>query len=184
MLLLTFSTLMGWNGLTGLVTKSWHVFGTFSDPFCSVTGCAGKLRRMLTILDPMDIYLRGLRDLSCLHGVERLVFLLQDFDTLMEMEGWDHFILHDNHFNSYSEMKEWLRTIGCHTSLSVLDDYEAHLSAHGVPLTPRDIGIFLNSHDQAYFDVCPRWREQYGELRGDRWAKAVAYLETQGLRLQ
>ncbi|MCI0641028.1 MAG: hypothetical protein L0Y70_18285 [Gemmataceae bacterium] len=131
----------------------------------------------------MDIYDRGLRNLSVLQGVERLVFMLQDFDNLMEMESWDHFFRHECHFIWYSEMKEWLRTIGAQESLVVLDNHEAHLKARGVELSPSEIETFLNSQDEAYMRACPDWRRQYCELRGVRWAKASAFLESQGLKL-
>ncbi len=86
------------------------------------------------VLDPKEVFERGLRDASSLKRTERLVFILQEFDILMEMEGWDHFFLCDHHFAWYSEMKEWLHMIGDAGSLAVLEDYEAHLEARGIPL--------------------------------------------------
>jgi hypothetical protein len=138
---------------------------------------------MVTILDPMDIYERGLRDLSCLQGPVRLVFMLHDFDNLMEMEGWDYFFLYEHHFFWYSEMKDWLRTIGDKTSLAVLQDFESHVRAHGVALVPSEFESFLNAGGDAYLRTCPDWRTQYCELRPARWAQASAYLEGQGLKL-
>jgi hypothetical protein len=138
---------------------------------------------MATILDPMDIYDRGLRDLSCLQGPDRLVFMLHDFDNLMEMEGWDHFFLYEHHFFWYSEMKDWLRTIGDKASLAVLQDFESHVRVHGVALVPPEFESFLNAGGDAYLRTGPDWRMQYCELRPARWAQASAYLEGQGLRL-
>src|ERR1700722_11029429 len=104
---------------------------------------------MSETLDPREIYDRGLRDLSCLRGAERLLFMLQDFDNLMEMEGWDHFFLSDSHLLWYSEMKTWLGAIDDAASSAVLGDYEGYLKARGVALSPREIANFLNSEDDA-----------------------------------
>ena len=42
---------------------------------------------MAKVLNASDIYRQGFADLSCLQGAERLIFMLQDFDNMMEMEG-------------------------------------------------------------------------------------------------
>lgn len=131
----------------------------------------------------MDVYERGLRDLSSLQGAERLVFMLQDFDNLMEMEGWVHFFIYENDFIWYFEMKEWLQIIGDRASLAVLEDFEAQLKAHGVPLSPSEFEGFLSSGGDVYLRACPDWEAQYCELRSTRWARASAYLESQGLIL-
>lgn len=139
---------------------------------------------MFEVLDPIDLYDRGLRDLSSLRGAERLVFILQDFDYLMEMEGWDHFFIYEAHFSYYSEMKGWLDIIDDKASLAVLKAYEDHLKEHGDPLSSNDIQAFLNTQADAYFQNCPDWREQYCALRGDRWAKTIAYLQSKGQTLR
>jgi hypothetical protein len=135
-------------------------------------------------LDPSEIYERGLQDLARLVGAERLVFMLQDFDNLMEMEGWDHFFLYDHHFIWYPEMKDWLRAIGDVASLAVLDNYESHLKRNGVPISSEKIRLFLSAQDDSYLEDCPDWCEQYCELRTVRWAKVSEYLESHGQQLQ
>ena len=137
---------------------------------------------MDTPLDPIEIYARGLRNLELLEGPERLVFLLQEFDILMDMEGWYHFFLYEHHFKLYSEMKDWLSTIDDRQSLVVLGDFEARLKSRGVPLESAEIETFFDSQDD-YFRACPDWCEQYTACRAGRWQKAIAYLETAGLRL-
>jgi hypothetical protein len=145
---------------------------------------------MATLLDPLDIYDRGIHDLSCLQGVERLVFMLMDFDYLMDMESWDHFFIHEWHFIQYAEMKDWLRTIGDEASLAVLEDYEAFLKSHGVAVSSREIESFWNSHEyDAHVDAylpagALYWEHPYRDLSPVRWAKATAYLEARGLRLR
>jgi hypothetical protein len=109
------------------------------------------------------------------------VFMLQDFDNLMEMEGWDHYFLYEHHFVWYSEMKDWLRRIGDEASLAILSDYEAHVRSRGFEFSPAGVEDFLTSTDETCF---PDWRDQYCDLRASRWAKASAYLERQGLTLE
>jgi hypothetical protein len=138
---------------------------------------------MTQVLDPMDIYERGLRDLSSLRGEERLVFMFQDFDNLMEMEGWDHFFTYEHHFIWYAEMTESLRKIGDEASLCVLENYENHLKARGVGMSPGEIRTFLNSTADDYLAACPDWCGQYCELREDRWTKANTYFRNQGVEL-
>jgi len=135
------------------------------------------------VLDAIAIYEKGLADLSELDGVERLVFMLQDFDNLMDMEGWDHFFLHESHFAWYPEMKDWLHTIGDTASLAVLTDYEAYLKERLVRLSPSEIERFLSFQDNASMNAAPDWRHQYSELKAARWAKALAYLESQDVGL-
>jgi hypothetical protein len=139
---------------------------------------------MMTFLDPIGIYDRGVKDLASLAGAERLIFMLQDFDILIEMEGWDHFFLHEHHFIWYSEMREWLRIIGDFASLAVLDSYETHLKTNGVALSPIEIERLLNTQDNSSLQCCVDWGGQYCDLKEFRWAKASAYLEGQGLRMQ
>lgn len=139
---------------------------------------------MARLLDPLAIYDRGLADLNNLAGPERLVFMLQDFDNLMEMEGWDHFFLYEHHLAWYAEMKEWLRQIGDEASLAVLSDYESHVSSEGFELSPAGIEALLRSKDNEYYRSCPDWCGQYCALREDRWARASAFLTSHGLALQ
>ena len=139
---------------------------------------------MAAPLDPMTIYDRGLAGLDSLVGVERLIFMLQDFDNLMEMEGWDHFFLYEHHFVWYAEMKEWLRTIRETASLAVLGDYEGHVISKGFEFSPTGIDGLLRSKDEPYYRNCPNWCDQYCAFRASRWANASAYVESQGLMLQ
>ena len=137
----------------------------------------------MKVLDPMEIYYRGLRDLTFLQSAERLLFMLQDFDNLMEMEGWEHFFRYQHHFIWYAEMKEWLHTIGENFSLAVLQDYESYLKVNGVELSPEAIAnsdAMGEAHSLACNDLCNR----YCELRSVRWAKAMVHLENQGIRIQ
>ena len=138
---------------------------------------------LMTILDPIEIYDRGLGNLASLQGAERFIFMLLDFDNLMEMEGWDHFYLYDHHFAWYGEMKEWLLRIGDDESLAVLYDYESYLNAHGIKVSPSAINEF-DYDSEAYSLACNQWRDRYCELRELRWSKTIAYLELQGIQVR
>jgi len=104
-----------------------------------------------------------------------------DFDNLMEMEGWDHFFLHEHHFVWYAEMKEWLRQAGDEASLAVLADYEGWLREQGLGLPPDWDECFAVV--EALGDLIPDWRERYSELREARWVRAAAYFERCGAKL-
>jgi len=138
---------------------------------------------MATILDPLEIYDRGLQDLSVLQGPDRLVFMLQDFDNLMEMEGWDHFFRYEHHFAWYGEMKEWLHLIAERESLAVLESFETYLDGRGVPLLPDSMESPTSTNDPDYESKCVQWCSLYSEGRGRRWARAAAYLRSQGVEL-
>lgn len=139
---------------------------------------------MITPLDPGDIYDRGLNELKALVGPERLVFMLQDFDNMMEMEGWEHFFLYEHHFAWYAEMKDWLSRMGAPSSLGVLSSFESYVRAKGFELSPSGIEAMLATHEEAEAEDGPDWREKYCELRDERWSAAATYLETQGFALQ
>jgi hypothetical protein len=132
------------------------------------------------LLDPLAIYDRGLADLASLDGVERLLFMLQDFDNLMEMEGWDHFFLYENHFAWYAEMKDWLRQIGDEASLTVLSDYESRIRAKGFEVSPTGIEAWLQAEHEADDPGDPDWCGQYCALREARWERALAHMAGQG----
>jgi hypothetical protein len=139
---------------------------------------------MTVPLDPLAVYDKGLASLARLVGVERLVFMLQDFDNLMEMEGWDHFFVYEHHFAWYAEMKEWLGQIGASTSLAVLDDYESHVRSMGFEVLPAGIEALMRSRNEASYQGCPDWCARYCALREDRWMRATAFLSSQGVSLQ
>jgi len=141
---------------------------------------------MSKVLDPLAIYDRGLAGLDRLVGPERLVFMLQDFDNLMEMEGWNHFFLCEHHFAWYVEMKQWLERIAAVSSLAVLGHYENHLTREGFELSPTGVQQLLktkDAEDPEYHRNCVDWCGQYCAFRDDRWTKATAYLNSQGLAL-
>jgi hypothetical protein len=139
---------------------------------------------MARLLDPLVVYHRGLAGLDRLEGVERLVFMLQDFDNLMEMEGWGHFYLNEHHFAWYAEMKNWLHAIGAAESVALLDDYETHVRSKGFEVSPAGIEAMERSKDEAYSQSCPDWCGRYCALREDRWAKATALLMTHDVVLR
>lgn len=136
---------------------------------------------MARSLDPLAVYNKGLAGLDYLAGAERLVFMLQDFENLMEMEGWDHFYLYEHHFAWYAEMKDWLQQIGAVGSLAVLDSYEMHVQSQGFEVSPTGIEALLRSRGD---QDLPDWVGEYCALREDRWAKATALLASRGVVLE
>ena len=139
---------------------------------------------MAQLLDPLEIYDRGLADLDRLQGPERLIFILQDFDNLMEMEGWVHFFLYEHHVAWYAEMKAWLSRIGAEASLDILNDHEGYVLSHDCDVSPAGMEALLQAADEdEYNERLCEWTDQYCAHREDRWAKAAAFLSNQGLEL-
>lgn len=136
----------------------------------------------MTRLDPEDVFQRGLKDWDSLSPHERLVFLLMEFEARMDMAGWDDFFT-SPWASGYPELRHGLARAGDGESLAVLDDYEAHLRAHGVLLNPASLASFLSRQDNEYFSHCRDWRADYTDLSPRRWSKVCDYLSSQGLSL-
>lgn len=139
---------------------------------------------MPTVLTLSAVYDRGLADLEKLVGVERLVFMLLDFDTLMIMEGWSHFFLHEHHFAWYAEMKDWLQQIGDHESLVILNEYESDVCSRGCEVSPEGIEELFLADDVDYYHRCADWCDRYSALDQARWAKAGDFLSLRGFELK
>lgn len=129
----------------------------------------------MMVIDPADVYHRGLRDPDKLRGPERLVFILQEFDILLEMEGWAHFFLYERHFAWYDEMKDWLLRIRDEESLAVLLAYESWMRERGFGVTPTAMETWVEIG--ASPDVPePDWADGYTAIREQRWERARAHL--------
>jgi hypothetical protein len=133
-------------------------------------------------LDPDEIFRRGHEDCVSLTPHERLVFLLLEFEGLMNMEGWDDFFT-SRWSSYYPELEQGLLLAGDNESLAVLQDYETHLKAHGTSLDPSVLDAFLEGQSRDYFANCRDWREAYTRLSDRRWSKIRSYLESHGLSL-
>lgn len=136
-----------------------------------------------SVLDPTAVYKRGLRDPEGLTAAERLVFVLMEFETLMDMEGWDDFFT-SKWLRYYPELKRGLAAADDTESLAVLDDYEQHLKERNVALEADAIGAFLVAQSEEYFRGCRDWRDEYSRLSDRRWRKVTDHLRTLGLELQ
>ena len=94
------------------------------------------------VVDPMDVYQRGLKDPDSLSEEELIVYLLIELETEMDMEGWDHFFTTDK-LRYYPKLKSALQLIGDLASLRVINGYEAFLRSYGVPMRPDAITAFF-----------------------------------------
>lgn len=137
----------------------------------------------MKVIDPAEVCDRGLRDPDALRGPERLVFILQEFDILMEMEGWVHFFLYERHFTWYDEMKDWLRHIGDEESLAVLLAYESWMRERGFDATPSAVERWLQKPGAVELRE-PDWVNEYTAMRERRWERARAHLAENGYLLR
>jgi hypothetical protein len=136
------------------------------------------------IIQSLDCYLKALKDINALTSEERQVFILMEFETLMIMEGWDHFFTYDWHLKFYPELKQTLQIIDDNDSLSVLNNYEQHLYEKGVPIEAKAIENFVFSQELSYFRNSPDWTKLYNEFAEERWNKMSKYLAKKGIILQ
>ena len=133
--------------------------------------------------DPKFVYKRGLQNPDSLTPEERMVYLIMEIETYMDMEGWDHFFTTDNMMCYYDEFKGSLELIGDADSLEVIEDYERHLARQGIPFYPAAIDAFLCDQDDAYFANCRDWREDHNGFIETRWRKVADYLRSQNIQL-
>jgi hypothetical protein len=136
-----------------------------------------------TSIDTFDVYSRGLTSLDSLDDFERLVFILVEFETRIDMEGWDDFFTSEFSFPLYPEMKNWLHKIGDHRSLAVLLDYEFTVVKAGFIFERSAIAQWVMSLSDQDLAQSPDWRENYTKLSGQRWAAVARFLERRGVRL-
>jgi hypothetical protein len=137
----------------------------------------------MTTLNREEAYSRGQGEFASLTPDERLVFLLVQFETLMDMEGWDDFFT-SKWSPYYSELKQGLVLAGDRDSLEVFEDYEEHLRTRGVSLDPEALDAFLTAQNNAYFESCRDWRDDYTDLATQRWSKVSEYLRAHGITLR
>jgi hypothetical protein len=136
----------------------------------------------MTSLDADEVLQRGLSDCESLSLLERLVFLLLEFEVLMDMEGWDDFFT-SRWSAYYPELKQGLVLAADEKSVEILDDYETHLKGHGVVLEPSALDKFLCSRENQYFVNCRDWRDDYAKLGSHRWSKVREFLRSHDVSL-
>lgn len=134
-------------------------------------------------LDPTDVYKRGLEDPASLSPEERFVYLLMELETLMNMEGWDHFFTSEHLMLYYGELNRGLELAEDDKSLAILKDYEEHLTGHRIELKANAIADFLSKQNDDYLTSCRDWRNDFEELTEGRWQKVTAWLNSRGIRL-
>lgn len=139
---------------------------------------------MKSVIHPARVYERGLIKPESLSSLERLVFLLLDFQNVIDMEGWDHFFMDEERLALYPELKQWLSDVGDRTSLAILEDYERHLGKHGIALEPNSLQAFLSRQKKSYFRSSADWRDLYTQAEDQRWQKVREYLNKHAVQLE
>lgn len=135
-------------------------------------------------IQSLDCYQKGLKNIDELTPEERQIYILMEFETLMDMEGWEHFFIYDWHLKFCSELKQTLQVIDDSDSLSFLNQYELHLHEKSIPLEAEAIENFVFSQSESYFVNSPDWRELYSQFTEERWNKMSRYLAKKGITLQ
>ena len=125
---------------------------------------------------------KGLGSEADLSDLERSIFVVAYFESISDMEGWDHFFTYS--LKWYPDLQRALEAAGDLGSLKVLRSYETHLSSLGVPLDAESIDTFLTKASTEYFDSCPDWREQFSEKMEERWKLISAHYSSIGVQLE
>lgn len=131
-------------------------------------------------IDASDVFERGLKNPDALTEAELMVFLFLDLQIIMEMEGWDHFFATDR-MRFYPQLKSGLQRIGDAESLRVIEDYEALLGTHGVPMESDAIDSYVCGGLAE--DDTRDWREEYLAHTEQRWELVRRYLVQRGFQL-
>ena len=130
----------------------------------------------MKILNIKDILSKGLKDESNLSEIEWPVYVVAYFESVADMEGWDHFFLYSMKW--YKLLINTLSSTGDHSSIRIISDYEKHFKTLGVQFTSANIDIYLSTASTDYLDSCPDWREQFSGACKQRWELIVQhYLE-------
>ena len=129
-----------------------------------------------------DVCDRGFKDAARLTPEERLVYLLADLETLIDMEGWDHFFM-TLRMQYYSDLISGLQAAGDSVSAEVLRDYEEHFSLYGVAFEPKAIAGFLSEEPDGYASSCRDWQEEFELAKETRWKKMEQYLAGRGYEI-
>jgi len=132
--------------------------------------------------DVDEILNKGLEDEDRLTKNELLIYSVAYFESLADIEGWDHFYTYS--MRLYPSLLKILKLTGDIESLRILKDYENHFEKLGVKFAPEDIDQYLTTATNEYLESCPDWREQFSELGDNRWKLISSYLKLQGIELK
>lgn len=80
--------------------------------------------KSMEILNTESIFDKGLKNEHELTENEKLIYSLAYFESIADMEGWDHFFTYS--MKLYPSLIKILKLAGDHNSLRVLMNYENH----------------------------------------------------------
>jgi hypothetical protein len=83
------------------------------------------------------------------------VFLVQDLEILMDMEGWDFFFVYGRQPEHCQELRRMLREIGDTTSAEIVDDYADHVRKIGATFPPSELPCTSCVHDRDWRTTSP-----------------------------
>ncbi|MGY5734028.1 hypothetical protein ACXHP7_06990 [Vibrio chemaguriensis] len=133
-------------------------------------------------IDIDSILDKGLSQEENLTDVEWPVFVLAYFESIADMEGWDHFFTYSMKW--YSAMYDLLRRANDFNSLRILQDYKNHFSQLGVEFTAQAIDNYLTEASDDYFTNCPDWRDKFNDYSEQRWELVSEYYKSIGVELK
>ena len=125
---------------------------------------------------------KGIQSEEELSDDELLIYSVAYFESIADMEGWDHFYTYE--MRLYPALQIMLRLAGDICSLNVLKAYENHFIELGVKFTSTEIDGFLSTATNEYLASCPDWREEFSKLGQMRWNLISSYFKAEGIEIK
>ncbi|MES2461450.1 MAG: hypothetical protein V4671_12780 [Armatimonadota bacterium] len=111
-----------------------------------------------------------------------MVYLVQELETMADMDGWDHFFITSRAYY-LGELKAGLKMVEDTDSLAVLEDYERQFAPHIGIMEPEALADFLALQGNDYFHRDRDWRGDFTNLAEERWGRIDKYLHAKGIHL-
>ena len=125
---------------------------------------------------------KGLQDEDSLTQDEKLIYVVAYFESISDMEGWDHFFTYSMEW--YPLLTKILKLAGDFSSTKIIRDYKIHLKELGVAFNAQDIDTFFTNVPNEYYIFCVDWREKFSNSTEQRWQLIVRYFKTLNIRLE
>ena len=132
--------------------------------------------------DTYSIVDKGFENEDNLNRNEWKIFIISYFESLMDMEGWDHFFSYKMEW--YQLLVETLNEINDEKSLNIIYKYKKHVTDQNIEFTSQAIDDFLCNADEADFDSCPDWRAEFSDLMDKRRELVALHFKKMGITLK
>ena len=135
--------------------------------------------QVLTVVEILD---KGLQREESLSEIEWPIYIVAYFESIMNMEGWDHFFTHNMKW--LPQLKKFLSVVGDFESMKVIQSYKKHFEELGIHFSTQEIEAFLAQATDEYLDNCPDWCEQFDNAYEHRWELICKHYNSLGITVK